>query len=168
MAGLEVVRLEDVVSEGDIFVTSTGNCDVITAEHMAAMKDRAIVCNIGHFDNEIRCRPEGDARHPAVSLSPQVDEYVYPTGIASFCWPMAGWSTSARNRPSELCDELLVPIRCWLRLNSRLRNCRSASTAWIKPWMKKSPGAFGQAGVRLTLTQLTAMFEQELSSAFLQ
>ena len=54
MAGLEVVTIEDVIHEVDIVVTCTGNCDVVTADHMAAMKDHAIVCNIGHFDNEIK------------------------------------------------------------------------------------------------------------------
>ena len=53
MEGYEVVRLEDVIDNADIFVTATGNKDIITAEHMAKMKDKAIVGNIGHFDNEI-------------------------------------------------------------------------------------------------------------------
>ena len=54
MAGFQVVTVEDALSFADIFVTTTGNCDIITAEHMAKMKDQAIVCNIGHFDNEIK------------------------------------------------------------------------------------------------------------------
>jgi len=54
MAGLQVVTVEDALPYADIFVTTTGNCDIITAEHMAKMKDQAIVCNIGHFDNEIK------------------------------------------------------------------------------------------------------------------
>ena len=54
MAGLQVVTVEDALPFADIFVTTTGNCDIITAEHMAKMKDQAIVCNIGHFDNEIK------------------------------------------------------------------------------------------------------------------
>ncbi|MBQ9337171.1 MAG: adenosylhomocysteinase [Lentisphaeria bacterium] len=54
MAGLQVVTIEDALPFADIFVTTTGNCDIITAEHMAKMKDQAIVCNIGHFDNEIK------------------------------------------------------------------------------------------------------------------
>ena len=54
MEGFEVKTMEDAVAEGNIYVTTTGNCDVITAEHMANMKDQAIVCNIGHFDNEIQ------------------------------------------------------------------------------------------------------------------
>jgi adenosylhomocysteinase len=53
MAGLDVVTLDDVVANTDIFVTATGNKDIITADHMAKMKHNAIVCNIGHFDNEI-------------------------------------------------------------------------------------------------------------------
>ncbi len=54
MAGYEVATIEDALSEADIFVTTTGNKDIITAEHMSRMKDQAIVCNIGHFDNEIQ------------------------------------------------------------------------------------------------------------------
>ena len=54
MAGFQVVTVEDALAYADIFVTTTGNCDIITAEHMAKMKDQAIVCNIGHFDNEIK------------------------------------------------------------------------------------------------------------------
>ena len=75
MEGYGVVRLEDVVSQGDIFVTCTGNCDVIRADHMVAMKDSAIVCNIGHFDNEIRTQanpwnplPAGEAAGGQVGL----------------------------------------------------------------------------------------------------
>lgn len=81
MAGLEVVRLDEVVSQGDVFVTCTGNCDIITGAHMAAMKDRAIICNIGHFDNEIQVsalKATPGVRH--VGIKPQVDEYVYPDG----------------------------------------------------------------------------------------
>ena len=51
---------EDALEAADIFVTTTGNKDIITAEHISKMKDQAIVCNIGHFDNEIRCRVGGD------------------------------------------------------------------------------------------------------------
>lgn len=81
MAGLQVVRLEDVVHEADIFVTCTGNCDIITADHLAAMKDCAIVCNIGHFDNEIQVaamKATPGLRH--VPIKPQVDKYIYPDG----------------------------------------------------------------------------------------
>jgi adenosylhomocysteinase len=81
MAGLEVVTLEDVVAQADIFVTTTGNKDVITVEHMKRMKDCAIVCNIGHFDNEIDMaglkKVKGIKR---VNIKPQVDKWVFPDG----------------------------------------------------------------------------------------
>ncbi|GJM25161.1 MAG: adenosylhomocysteinase [Phycisphaerae bacterium] len=81
MAGLEVVTLDDVVSKADIFVTTTGNKDIITAEHMSKMKDCAIVCNIGHFDNEIDMA--GLAKFPGVkrvNIKPQVDQWIFPDG----------------------------------------------------------------------------------------
>ncbi|MBP5458834.1 MAG: adenosylhomocysteinase [Clostridia bacterium] len=83
MAGLEVVLLEDVVDRVDIVVTGTGNCDIVGAEDMARMKDHAIVCNIGHFDNEIKVA-ELNA-YPGIeirNIKPQVDKYVFPDGHA--------------------------------------------------------------------------------------
>lgn len=81
MAGLDVVKLEDTLGKADIYVTTTGNKDVITAEHMSKMKDEAIVCNIGHFDNEIQV--EVLERWPGikkVNIKPQVDKYIFPDG----------------------------------------------------------------------------------------
>ncbi len=81
MDGLQVVRLDDVVGTADIFITTTGNKDIITAAHMAKMKHQAIVGNIGHFDNEIDMA--GLARTPGIErvrVKPQVDEWVYPDG----------------------------------------------------------------------------------------
>jgi adenosylhomocysteinase len=81
MVGYQVVTLEDVVGTADIFITSTGNRDVITADHMARMKHQAIVGNIGHFDNEIDM--VGLARIPGIrceNIKPQVDEWVFPDG----------------------------------------------------------------------------------------
>src|SRR5207342_1447376 len=81
MAGYQVVTLEDVVSTADIFITATGNKDIITAAHMARMKDKAIVGNIGHFDNEIDMaglkKVKGVQR---VNIKPQYDEWVFPDG----------------------------------------------------------------------------------------
>ncbi len=81
MQGFEVRQLESVLDAADIFVTATGNKDIITAEHMARMKDKAIVGNIGHFDNEIDMAgleaTEGIER---INVKPQVDEYVFPDG----------------------------------------------------------------------------------------
>ncbi len=78
MEGYEVTTMEDAVSRADIFVTATGNKDVITTEHMRAMKDRAIVCNIGHFDNEIQVA--GLKNFKWVNIKPQVDEIEFPDG----------------------------------------------------------------------------------------
>jgi adenosylhomocysteinase len=83
MQGYTVRTLEEVIGEGDIFVTCTGNKDIIRAEHMARMKHQAIVGNIGHFDNEIDIA--GLAKTPGierVNIKPQVDEWVFPDGHA--------------------------------------------------------------------------------------
>jgi adenosylhomocysteinase len=77
MEGFQVVRLEDVVGSADVFVTATGNVDVITLEHMAAMKDCAIVGNIGHFDNEIDMAGLKQATR-RVNIKPQYDAFVFP------------------------------------------------------------------------------------------
>ena len=83
MEGFEVKTLDDVVEGADVFVTATGNRDIITAEHMARMKHQAIVGNIGHFDNEIDmaglARVEGIEK---VNIKPQVDKWVFPDGHA--------------------------------------------------------------------------------------
>jgi adenosylhomocysteinase len=78
MEGYEVTTMEDAAPRADIFVTATGNKDVITADHMRAMKDRAIVCNIGHFDNEIQVA--GLRNFKWINIKPQVDEIEFPDG----------------------------------------------------------------------------------------
>ncbi len=85
MEGFQVTTMEEALSEGNIFVTSTGNRDIITTEHMSKMKDQAIVCNIGHFDNEIQVDAldamEGVQK---VNIKPQVDKYIFEDGHAIF------------------------------------------------------------------------------------
>ena len=78
MEGYEVVTMDDAAAKADIFVTATGNKDVITLEHMREMKDRAIVCNIGHFDTEIQI--EALSNYQWEEVKPQVDEVVFPDG----------------------------------------------------------------------------------------
>ncbi len=78
MEGYEVTTMEDAAASADIFVTTTGNVDVITVDHMRAMKDRAIVCNIGHFDSEIQI--EGLRNFKWHNVKPQVDEVEFPDG----------------------------------------------------------------------------------------
>ena len=78
MEGYEVVAMDDAAPVGDIFVTATGNIDVITIDHMRRMKDRAIVCNIGHFDSEIQIKALRNYRWE--NVKPQVDEVEFPDG----------------------------------------------------------------------------------------
>jgi len=81
MAGYAVQPIEDVLNTAEIYVTATGNCDIIMASHMSKMRHNSIVCNIGHFDNEIDVA--GLKNFPGVqriNIKPQVDEYVFPDG----------------------------------------------------------------------------------------
>jgi adenosylhomocysteinase len=81
MEGFEVTTIEETLGRADIYVTTTGNFDVITFDHMSKMKDQAIVCNIGHFDNEIqvaRLQSEPGVRH--LNIKPQVDQYTFESG----------------------------------------------------------------------------------------
>lgn len=78
MEGYEVTTMDEAASQGDIFVTATGNVDVITLEHMRQMKNRAIVCNIGHFDSEIQI--EALQNYKWEEVKPQVDEVIFPDG----------------------------------------------------------------------------------------
>lgn len=81
MEGFEVVTVEDALAEGNVYVTTTGNKDIIRIDHMEKMKDGAIVCNIGHFDNEIQV--DKLKKYPGIvhtNIKPQVDKYTFPTG----------------------------------------------------------------------------------------
>jgi adenosylhomocysteinase len=83
MAGYEVNTIEGALDRAEIFVTATGNCDILTVEHMAKMRHNSIVCNIGHFDNEIDVA--GLKAYPGVkkeNIKPQVDKWVFPDGHA--------------------------------------------------------------------------------------
>jgi adenosylhomocysteinase len=85
MEGYEVTTIEDTLGRGDIYVTTTGNLDIITLDHMAHMKDQAIVCNIGHFDNEIQIDALNTAKGvKRTNIKPQVDMYTFPDGHAIF------------------------------------------------------------------------------------
>ena len=85
MEGFEVTTVEETLGRGDIYVTCTGNTDIITLEQMKRMKDQAIVCNIGHFDNEIQMdRLNEDPGVIKLNIKPQVDKYTFPDGHAIF------------------------------------------------------------------------------------
>src|SRR3989339_472187 len=78
MEGYEVKPIEDCLNEGDIYITATGNCDVITLEHMKKMKDQSIVCNIGHFDNEIQVNDLNKSLDiKRINIKPQFDKYIF-------------------------------------------------------------------------------------------
>ena len=85
MEGFEVKTVEDALDEGNIYVTTTGNCDIIRIDHMERMRDQAIVCNIGHFDNEIQMAEL--EIYPGIvrtEIKPQVDKYTFPDGHSIF------------------------------------------------------------------------------------
>jgi adenosylhomocysteinase len=85
MEGFEVTTLEDTLGRGDIYVTCTGNVDILTLGHMRRMKDQAIVCNIGHFDNEIQVELLNEATDVTkLNIKPQVDQYTFPGGNRIF------------------------------------------------------------------------------------
>lgn len=85
MEGFEVRTIEDVLDEGNIYVTATGNLDIITVAHMMKMKDQAIVCNIGHFDNEIQVDGLNSLENmKKINIKPQVDKYLFPDGHSIF------------------------------------------------------------------------------------
>ena len=81
MEGYRVVTVEDTLGKADIYVTTTGNTDIITIDHMKKMRDQAIVCNIGHFDNEIQvAKLESFPKIKKLNIKPQVDKYTFPDG----------------------------------------------------------------------------------------
>ena len=85
MAGYKVTTTEEALPHADIYVTTTGNKDVITADHLSKMKDQAIVCNIGHFDNEIQVDAMAEIEGiQKINIKPQVDKFVFPDGHAIF------------------------------------------------------------------------------------
>ncbi|MCD7962907.1 MAG: adenosylhomocysteinase [Rikenellaceae bacterium] len=84
MEGFEVKRIENTLDEGNIFVTTTGNRDIITLEHMQNMKDQTIVCNIGHFDNEIQMDRLEKSGAGKINIKPQVDKYTFENGNSIF------------------------------------------------------------------------------------
>ncbi|MBN1258394.1 adenosylhomocysteinase [Candidatus Peregrinibacteria bacterium] len=123
MEGYEVKPLEDALAEGDIYVTATGNCDVITAAQMKKMKDHAIVCNIGHFDNEIDVdgllKIKGIKR---VTIKPQVDLFTFPDGHSIILLAEGRLVNlgCAEGHPSfvmstSFCNQVLAIIELWTK-----------------------------------------------------
>ena len=148
MEGFEVKTMDDVISEGNIFVTTTGNLDIITGEHMAAMKDQAIVCNIGHFDNEIQvARLEKWPGVVKLNIKPQVDKYIYADGHAIFL----------------LAEGRLVNLGCatghpsFVMSNSFTNQTLAQIELWTKPYeigVYRLPKHLDEEVARLHLEQL--------------
>jgi adenosylhomocysteinase len=159
MEGFEVTRIEETLGEGDIYVTATGNCDVITLDHLLKMKDQAIVCNIGHFDNEIQVDLLNQASGvQKVNIKPQVDRYDIPGGRSFYL----------------LAEGRLVNLGCaeghpsFVMSNSFTNQCLAQIDLWTNR-MQYKPGVYrlskkldeevarlhlGKIGVKLTtLTQ---------------
>ena len=123
MAGYTVATVEDALPTADLYVTTTGNCHIITAEHMSKMKDQAIVCNIGHFDDEIQMA--GLEAYPGIvktEIKPQVDKYSFPDGHAIFVLAEGRLVNlgCATGHPSfvmsnSFCNQTLAQIELWTK-----------------------------------------------------
>jgi hypothetical protein len=109
MEGFEVNTVESTLGRGDIYVTTTGNKDVLTLAHMQAMKDQAIVCNIGHFDNEIQVDALNASGATKLNIKPQVDKYTFKDSRSIFLLAEGPpGQPRLRHRPSEFRDVQLV------------------------------------------------------------
>jgi adenosylhomocysteinase len=118
MEGFRVVTMDDAAVQGNIFVTATGNCDVITHKHMMAMKDQAIVCNIGHFDSEIDIA--GLRQYQWENIKPQVDHVIFPDGkriivLAEGRLVNLGCATGHPSfvMSNSFCNQVLAQIELW-------------------------------------------------------
>ncbi len=125
MEGFQVLTLEDTLGSADIYVTATGNRDVITLEHMKAMKDQAIVCNIGHFDNEIQVDILETSSATHVNIKPQVDKYTFSSGnsiylLASGRLVNLGCATGHPSfvMSTSFANQVLAQIDLWENRNS--------------------------------------------------
>jgi adenosylhomocysteinase len=121
MEGYQVVTMETAAPQGDIFVTATGCADIIRSEHMQAMKDEAILCNIGHFDCEIQVAwLEKNPEIKKDNIKPQVDQYVFPSGkrltlLASGRLVNLGCANGHPSfvMSSSFCNQVLAQIEIW-------------------------------------------------------
>ena len=126
MAGFQVVTLEETLGTADIYVTTTGNKDIITVEHMLKMKDQAIVCNIGHFDNEIQVAKLNKAKGvKKQNIKPQVDRYTMPKGnqiymLAEGRLVNLGCATGHPSfvMSNSFCNQTLAQMDLWRNRNS--------------------------------------------------
>ncbi len=156
MEGFEVVTMEDAAPVGDIFVTATGNVDVITIDHMRAMKHRAIVCNIGHFDSEIQIESLRNFKWD--NVKPQVDEVVFPDGKRLIVLSEGRLVNlgNATGHPSfvmsaSFTNQVLAQIELWTAPNGKYEN-----KVYVLPrHLDEKVAALHLAKVGAKLTKLT-------------
>ena len=142
MEGYRVVTMDYACDKADIFVTATGNYKVITHAHMAKMKNQAIVCNIGHFDNEIDVASLED--YPWEEIKPQVDHIIFPDRkriilLAKGRLVNLGCGTG---HPSYVMSSSPSPTRCWLQIRvvaAQRRSTLSVSTSCPRSWTSTWP-----------------------------
>ena len=168
MEGYEVTTIEDTLGRGDVYITASGNLDVITLEHMQRMKDQAIVANIGHFDNEIQVDALNEAKGvKRTNIKPQVDTVTRSrTGAKFSCSPKGAWSISVapqvtrasscpihfpiRSSHNWICGKTATPIKsaftcCRKNSTKRSRGCiwrKSASNLRSSPRSKPNTSVF--------------------------
>ena len=155
MEGYEVTTMEDAAPRADIFVTCTGNVDVITLDHMRAMRDRAIVCNIGHFDSEIQVA--SCATSSGTTSSRRSTRSSSPTASASSCCPKAAWSISATPpaTPRSSCRPR-SPTRRWRRSSSSPSPANTTEQVYTLPkHLDEKVAALHLAKIGVKLTKLT-------------
>jgi adenosylhomocysteinase len=159
MEGYQVVTVDDAVKDADIFVTATGNCDVITAHHLSQMKDQAIVCNIGHFDHEIQV---AELRQwPGIKrleIAPQVAQYIFPDGHAIILLAEGRLVNlgCARGHPSfvmscSFSNQVLAQMQLW-----RQRDQRQVGLTTISKKLDEEVAALHLPKLGVHLTQLSA------------
>ena len=159
MEGYQVVTVDEVVKTADIFVTATGNCDVITAEQLACMKDQAIVCNIGHFDHEIQVAQlrqwPGIKR---IEIAPQVAQYIFPDGHAIILLAEGRLVNlgCARGHPSfvmscSFSNQVLAQMQLWQN-----RTHRQIGLTTISKKLDEEVAALHLPKLGVHLTELTA------------
>ena len=142
MEGFEVTTVEDTLGRGDIYVTCTGNTDIITLEHMEKMKDQAIVCNIGHFDNEIQIDRLNEAKGVVkTNIKPQVDKYTFPDGHWIFVLAEGRLVNlgCATGHPSfvmsnSFANQTLAQLDLWKNQDSTRWTCTRCRRSWTRKW----------------------------------
>ncbi|MCB9557327.1 MAG: adenosylhomocysteinase [Deltaproteobacteria bacterium] len=170
MEGFEVTTMEEAAKVGDIFVTATGCCDVITGDHMQSMKDEAIVCNIGHFDSEIQMA--WLEQHPEIreeAIKPQVDHFIFPDGkrliiLARGRLVNLGCATGHPSfvMSNSFTNQTMAQIALWNDAQNKTREYTTDKVYVLPKHLDEKVAALHLAKVGAKLTQLTAKQAQYL------